>query len=137
MAHLYGRKKSPAKVLSDLFTESFNENDFHTYDKGDLIDIINIQKGQIDSLNVKLDSYIQYYGVGRARIKVETEGLNRRHEPVISGELMDRIPNGSLVGIIRFDDNEQILEGESGKWCLIKYAGQEGWVWGNYLEILE
>ena len=95
------------------------------------------QNKLIDSLQVRLSGYIENFGPGRAKIDVSVEALNMRSEPSLSGDVLSRIPNGSIVGVLYFDDKEEYLDGATGKWCRIKYIGQEGWVWGNYLILLE
>jgi hypothetical protein len=130
-------KKSPAKVLASLFTKDIQVDNLETYPKKDLIQIIENQNKLIDSLQVRLSGYIENFGPGRAKIDVSVEALNMRSEPSLSGDVLSRIPNGSIVGVLYFDDKEQYLDGATGKWCRIKYIGQEGWVWGNYLILLE
>lgn len=131
------QKRSPAKVLSALFSTKKVESDLATYDKKDLIAVITEQAARIDSIESRLNGYIRDFGSGRGRINVNVEALNMRSEPSLSGEVLDRIPNGTIVGILYFDSKEQYLDGATGSWCRIKYAGQEGWVWGNYLIVLE
>lgn len=131
------QKKSPAKVLKSVFTTKKVEADYSTYAKKDLIEVINRQAAQIDSIESRLNGYIRDFGSGRGRINVNVEALNMRSEPSLSGEVLERIPNGTIVGILYFDSKEQYLDGATGSWCRIKYAGQEGWVWGNYLIRLE
>jgi uncharacterized protein YgiM (DUF1202 family) len=131
------QKKSPGKVLTTFFSTKKLDSDYNTYTKKDLIDIINRQTVKIDSIESRLNDYIRDFGSGRGRINVNVEALNMRSEPALSGKVIDRIPNGTIVGVLYFDSKEQYLDGATGYWCRIKYAGQEGWVWGNYLIVLE
>lgn len=131
------QKRSPAKVLSSIFKTKKIESDFNTYSKAELVEIIKAQNNKIDSIDTRLNAYIRDFGSGRGRINVNVEALNMRSEPSLAGDVLDRIPNNTIVGVLYFDNEEQYLDGATGSWCRIKYAGQEGWVWGNYLIVLE
>lgn len=66
-------------------------------------------------------------------INTETASLNMRSAPSLTSDILIKIPNGSQVDILYYDDEELVLDGAIGSWCKVVYAGQEGWVWGNYL----
>ncbi len=131
------KQESPAQVLRSWFTRSVEEGDLSTYDKEDLVKIIETQRKRIDSLDQQLDRYIRHFGIRSALIEVEGETLNLRSEPTITSDIIDKIPNNTIIGIIRCQEETVFLDGADGSWCRIKYAGQEGWVWGNYLKEID
>lgn len=131
------KKQSPAEVLRQLFTPAYVEGDLTTYGKDQLISIVEDQRSQIDSIRIRLDKYEAAYGIGRARVAVDNDALNMRSQPSIAGDLITKIPNGAFVGVIATADEEQVIDGTIGRWYQIKYGTYEGWVWGNYLEVLE
>lgn len=131
------KKKSPATVLSEWWHGTYDAADYSTYKKDQLVKLVTQQESKIDSIERELEKYQHQYGVGRARVNVTTESLNMRQAPRITGELIAKIPNQTFVGVIEFAEREETIDGATGKWCKIKYGNQEGWVWGNYLEVLE
>jgi uncharacterized protein YgiM (DUF1202 family) len=131
------QKKSPAKILKSLFTKEFVESDLNSYSKEVLIKMVEDQKIQIDSLRRKVNEYTELYGIAMGRINVATDALNMRSLPSISGEVLVRVPNKTMVKIIAFSEKEEFIEGASGRWCMIEYDDQEGWVWGNYVDIVK
>jgi uncharacterized protein YgiM (DUF1202 family) len=73
----------------------------------------------------------------QAIVNVETESLNMRDKPVLGAEVVMKLPVGSVVEILYYDNETYRIGGEYGKWCKIRYTGKEGWVWGNYLELID
>jgi len=57
-----------------------------------------------------------------------------RSEASLEGDIIIRIPTGSEVSILYYDERELLLDGAIGQWCKVKYADKEGWVWGNYID---
>ena len=76
-------------------------------------------------------------GFQQAMVKVESDNLNMREKPAISAGVLIKLPVGSVVEILYYDQETYRIGGEYGKWCKVRYAGKEGWVWGNYLEIID
>lgn len=131
------QKKSPAKVLSALFTKEYVENDLASYSKEVLVQMVRDQKVQIDSLRKKVNEYTDLYGIAMGRINVTTDALNMRSLPSIAGDVLVRVPNKTIVKIIAFGEKEEFIEGSNGRWCMIEFNEQEGWVWGNYVDIIK
>jgi len=103
--------------------------------------------GELEKENARLDSMVfemktsleklkQAIKYQQAVVKVESENLNMRNKPALGSEVILQLPVGSVVEILYFDEETFRIGGEYGKWCKIRYAGKEGWVWGNYLEML-
>lgn len=91
----------------------------------------------IDSLTAELDAYRKVKVHKKATIDVESGALNMRDKPLLSSNIVVRIPDGSVVEVLYFDTETYYLQGEKGKWVKIKYAAQEGWVWDKYIVIQE
>ncbi len=99
--------------------------------------VIDSLQAVIDSLEHKIDILEGVDDLATAYVRVETSQLNVRSSPSIAASLAFRIPPDSEVKIIEYDSRSYVLDGKSGQWCKILYRGNEGWVWGNYLEVLE
>lgn len=91
----------------------------------------------IDSLTSELDLYRGVKVYKKATIDVESGALNMRDKPLLSSNIVARIPDGSVVDVLYFDTEIYYLGGEKGKWVRVKYADQEGWVWDKYIIIQE
>ena len=128
------RGKSPSELLSDVYywivgTESPDKS------RAELKSEILGKEFLIDSLYDVVDELKNKSPYRTAIVKTSENSLNLRSEPNLSSEVVIKIPDSSAVKILYFDEEVLVLEGETGKWCKIKYADKEGWVWGNYLEI--
>lgn len=73
----------------------------------------------------------------KAIVKVSSNTLNMRDKASLSSDIILQIPTESEVSILFYDTETYFLQGKPGKWCKIKYAGVEGWVWGNFLLEIE
>ncbi len=91
----------------------------------------------IDSLSSELDAYRKVRVYKKATIDVESGTLNMREKPLLSSDIVARIPDGSVVEVLYFDTETYYLEGEKGRWVKVKYADKEGWVWDKYVVIEE
>ena len=130
------RGKSPTEFLSDVYywvvgTDSPDKS------RAELKTIILTTEFTIDSLSSALEELKNKSPYRTAIVKTTANSLNLRSEPNLSSEVVIKIPDSSAVKILYFDEEVLVLDGETGKWCKIKYADKEGWVWGNYLEIQE
>lgn len=97
---------------------------------------------KIDSMNLHIDSLVtslkKYEEVNvhkKAIVDVEAGTLNMRDQPLLVSNIVAKIPDSSIVDVLYFDTKVYYLGGKSGRWCKIKYAGQEGWVWGGFVKI--
>jgi hypothetical protein len=89
----------------------------------------------IDSLRNNLKKYERVNIHKKAMINVESGTLNMRSRPNIASDIIIRIPDSSYVDLLYYDLNFYYLNGNRGRWCKIKYADKEGWVWDGFLEI--
>ncbi len=96
---------------------------------------INKKDTLIDSLRNVLKRYEKINIHKKALINVESGTLNMRSKPNIGSEIIIRIPDSSYVDVLYFDLNYYYLNGNRGRWCKVKYADKEGWVWDGFLKI--
>lgn len=130
------RGKSPTELFSDVYywiigTDSPNKS------RSELKSIILTKEASIDSLNAALFELKNKNPYRTAIVKTTANSLNLRAEPNLSSEVVIKIPDSSAVNILYFDQEVLVLDGVAGKWCKVKYADKEGWVWGNYLEMVD
>lgn len=125
---------SPAKVLTSWFTRATPERGLDELTKKDLRKIVLEQEQTIKALREQLSRYEENEATNVGIIRTESAALNMRTGPTISSDIVLRIPDGTRVNVLYYDDTELFLEGKKGSWCRIRYEDQEGWVWGNYLD---
>lgn len=90
----------------------------------------------IASLKAQLNQQ-KTQGSRKAIVKVSGNTLNLRSQASLISDVILQIPAESQVDIMFYDTETYYLEGKAGKWCKIRYSGQEGWVWGNFLLEIE
>jgi tetratricopeptide (TPR) repeat protein len=56
-----------------------------------------------------------------------------REKPTQQSMEVGKIPNGSPVIVLGFEDHETILDGKTNRWCKVNFGGKIGWVWGEFL----
>lgn len=120
---------NPAELIGSIFSNDKDPSQKHT--KAELYTQVQEREATIDSLHRTIAKFQKEYK--RAMIDVESESLNMRDMPSLSSAILLQIPDSSNVDILFYDKEEFVLDGKYGRWCRIKYADQEGWVWGNYL----
>ena len=128
------KDKSPTALFSDLYSWAVGEPSQYP-NKEELTAVINAKDSKIDSLLTVVDELKNKSPYRTAIVNTTANSLNLRSQPNLSSEVVIKIPDSSAVKILYFDEEVLVLEGETGKWCKIKYADKEGWVWGNYLEL--
>lgn len=120
-------QKSPTEVLSNAFSKLPNPT---SEAKNKVI----AQKDMtIDSLQQALNDCQASSGFTKALVVIDGTTLNMRDEASLTSQIVMKIPSDSEVDIMFYDTETYYLNGEAGKWCRIRYAGKEGWVWGNFL----
>ena len=122
-------KKSPAATLKGIFSKIPSEKEIPCEE-------LLIQK---DSIIQELEMQISrgsnpLQSSGRGIVIIESKTLNLRNKPSLSSDILIKIPANSEVEILYYDTKTYYLDGFPGKWCRIKYADTEGWVWGNYIK---
>jgi len=119
--------KNPTEILSNAFSKIPNPT--------------NTEKNSIiaskDSLIVSLETQLaDCQGINnftKAIVIIDGSTLNMRNEPSLTADVVMRIPASSEVEIMFYDTETYYLNGQSGRWCRIRYASTEGWVWGNFI----
>jgi len=120
-------RKSPTDVLSSAVSKIPNP-------QNDAIELELMQKdSMIASLEEKLDKCLGTAGYTRGIVIIDGPTLNMRTEPSLGSSVIMRIPANSEVQILFYDTQTYFLEGISGKWVKLRYAGTEGWAWGNFV----
>jgi len=88
----------------------------------------------INSLEEKLEACEGLGNYKKGIIIVDSETMNMRSEPALVSSVVMRIPANSEVEVMFYDTKTYYLNGKAGKWCKIRYAGTEGWAWGNFIQ---
>ncbi|NNE27476.1 MAG: SH3 domain-containing protein [Saprospiraceae bacterium] len=122
-------KESPANVIRNIFSKMPGTDEVPC-------ETLIIQK---DSIIQELQAQLENFGKTsftskRGIVIIDSQTLNMRDKPSLSSEILMKIPANSEVEVLFFDSQVFYLEGLPGRWCKIKYAEQEGWVWGNYIK---
>ncbi len=127
-------KQSPVNVLKTMFASDLSPDDLRRLDKSDLIALVEQRDADIAALSEELEQCKTGDGFQKGIINTSSATLNMRSEASLESEIVIRIPTGSKVSILYYDERQLFLDGAMGQWCRIKYADQEGWVWGNYVD---
>lgn len=123
--------KSPIDILKNGF-QSVNT----LASPSESIDALKKQISEKDSIISLLESKLAVLDARankKAIVKVSGKTLNMRSKASLSSEIIMQIPTESEVDILFYDTETYYLDSKAGKWCKIRYSGQEGWVWGNFL----
>ena len=128
--------KSPTESVSDVYFWIVGQKSPYQ-SRAQLKSTIKNKELSIDSLLSVVEELENRSPYRTAIVKTEANSLNLRAEPNLSSDVVIKIPDSSAVEILYYDEEILVLDGETGKWCKVKYADKEGWVWGNYLEIQE
>lgn len=118
--------------IGELFSQ--NPDPVSHYSRDQLLTTVQNRDRQIDSLEKVIDSFKVIEENDYARVEIDSDELNVRSAPSINSQVKFKIADSTIVEILLFDSESFVIAGESGKWCKIDYAGEQGWVWGNYLQ---
>lgn len=121
-------QQSPTQVLGSFFSKLPNPV------AESRVLLIAEKDSVINSLNEKLALCEGTTKFKKGMVIIDSETMNMRSKPSLISEIIMRIPANSEVEIMYYDTETFFLENKAGKWCRIKYAGTEGWVWGNFIE---
>lgn len=128
-------KTSPIDLINNSFSKigekvvsSVDDNGMTMAQKDSLI--LELQK-QLESIKTGGGSY------QKAMVIINSSHLNMRDKPSLSSSIVMQIPAESVVDLLFFDTETFFLEGKPGKWAKIKYAEEEGWVWGNFIKKID
>ena len=122
-------KESPANVIRNIFSNMPGSDEIPC-------ETLLVQK---DSIIQELQSQLDNFGKTsftskRGIVIIDSQTLNMRDKPSLTSGILLKIPANTEVEVLYFDSQVFYLEGLPGRWCKIKYADQEGWVWGNYIK---
>ena len=120
-------QKSPIEVLSSTFSKI--PTPASSALQAELLEKDSI----IADLKKKLATFEGMGNYKRGLVIIDSPTLNMRSGPSLSSDVVLRIPANSEVEILFYDTQTYYLNGKAGKWCRIKYAGKEGWAWGNFI----
>ena len=120
-------QKNPTEILSSAFSKIPTPSDSQNKN-------IIIQKDSIiTSLEKQLSDCRSSGSFAKAIVIIDGNSLNMRSEASLNSDVVMKIPASSEVEIMFYDSETYYLNGQSGQWCRIRYAGTQGWVWGNFL----
>ena len=120
-------QKSPVEVLSSTFSK------IPTPASSALQEEIMKKDSIIAELEKKLATYEGMGNYKRGMVIIDSPTLNLRSGPSLSSDVVMRIPANAEVEIMFYDTETFYLNSKPGKWCRIRYAGNEGWAWGNFI----
>lgn len=128
--------RSPVRLIMDGWHTMIgtSEDQYQTYSQ--LKKAVVHKDSLIATLTADLEMIKKAHNYKQGLVAVESENLNVRESPLIGASVLFQLPVGAIVEILYYDDETFRLGGEYGKWCKIRYAGKEGWVWGNYIEVI-
>lgn len=106
--------------------------------------IANLERLLKDQTNQKKTSNVQpspfpspqnNSGVPTARVKKTNDGfLSLRTEPSVkTGTQLVKIPSGATVQLENCQKTATIVDGQRGRWCIVSYNGETGWVFNAWL----
>ena len=127
------KRQSPVKTIKMIVPERTQQDSLMAKSKTDLVGVIRQQESKIQKLQEQIEGLQQAFNAGKGKIVTSSDALNLRTKPSLGNNILMKIPNGSVVDILSYDSETVVLDGEEGRWCLIKYGSTEGWVWGNYV----
>ncbi len=61
----------------------------------------------------------------------DNSNLRLRNGPGLDYNIIDQMPNGSSVEIIKREIEKDFIDGKYGNWYKVKFENQIGWTWGN------
>ena len=120
-------QKNPTEILSSAFSKIPSPSDSQNRS-------IILQKDSIiNQLEKQLSDCKSKGSFPKAIVIIDGNSLNMRSEASLTSDIVLKIPANTEVEIMFYDTETYYLNGQAGKWCRIRYAGTEGWVWGNFL----
>lgn len=131
------KKVSPVEAMKTIFSGGEDKDSIYSASKKELIVMVKERDVRITTLEEELSILKSNNGFKRGVITTSSNTLNMREAATLSSSVIVKIPNGSTVSILYYDDQQLFLDGAMGQWCRIRYADQEGWVWGNYVAVQE
>lgn len=129
-------RKSPTEMLQNWGSKTITEATPEPMTCDSLFSKIEVQDLEIQKLRRSLSDCIQDQSFPSGRVTIENSVVNMRTEPSLNSDILLKLRDSSEVKILYYDTETFFLEGKEGKWCKIRYANKEGWIWGNFIEEL-
>lgn len=130
-------KKSPIDTIFDSVSNVIGDSSHVTLAYNELL-LKQVQKDStISQLTTELEKCKNESPFRQGIIEIQDNFVNMRSKPSLNSSIVMKVPNSSKVDVLFFDTNEYLLDGKTGVWYKIKYADQEGFIWGNYVRLLE
>ncbi len=120
-------QKSPVELLSTTFSK------IPTPVSSALQQEILEKDSIIAELQKKLATFEGRGNFKRGMVIIDSPTLNLRSGPSLTSAIVMKIPANAEVEILFYDTETFYLNSKPGKWCRIRYVGNEGWVWGNFV----
>jgi hypothetical protein len=129
--------RSPVRMFGDLWNQVVFGSNVSWKTMGAMKRELNEKDSLILDLQTQMGLIEQVQGSNKGVVQIDSDYLNMRSEPKLNGKVIEKIPVGTLVDILYYHGDTDRLDEEFGRWCKITYNGKEGWVWGNYISIVE
>ena len=120
-------QKSPVALLSNTFSKI--PTPISNAIQQELLEKDSI----IAELQKKLATFEGRGNFKRGLVFIDSPTLNLRSGPSLTSNIAMKIPANAEVEILFYDTETFYLNSKPGKWCRIRYVGNEGWVWGNFV----
>jgi len=121
-----GRRAGSFKDYQEKVLEAQRENEANP-------EVETADKSVFDDLLAELKK-LQDQALGNQAVTNSGGSLELRVAPDMgANKLANRVPNASLLKIIKYSDNKIILDGQPSRFVLVDYQGQQGWILESYL----
>jgi murein DD-endopeptidase MepM/ murein hydrolase activator NlpD len=78
------------------------------------------------------DTFTADQSTGTATVAHSGDGVNFRSEAGYDGEIIDELPDGTVVEL-RLDEEDTVTDETGAVWWPVRFDGTEGWIAGYYL----
>jgi len=129
-------QKSPTQMVSDLYRNLLGQPTKYLSPEQQSA-ATDVYKDSLRILHHEISELKNRSPYRKALVDTDATSLNLRSASNLNSDVVIKIPDSSIIEVIYFDEEVLVLDGEAGKWCKIRYADKEGWVWGNYVKIID
>jgi murein DD-endopeptidase MepM/ murein hydrolase activator NlpD len=78
------------------------------------------------------DTFNADQSTGTAAVAHSGDGVNFRSEAGYDGEIIDKLPDGTVVEL-RLDEEDTVTDETGARWWPVRFDGTDGWIAGYYL----
>jgi uncharacterized protein YgiM (DUF1202 family) len=78
------------------------------------------------------DTFNADQSTGTATVAHSGDGVNFRAEAGYDGEVIDQLPDGTVVEL-RLDEEDTVIDETDARWWPVRFDGTDGWIAGYYL----